>query len=101
MRQLVLAHSMSPTAPSTIQLLLTQPLFDTNHATTFPMACTSLMDAVAASAGCYEPIARVVVDSLAQIVNILLISVRVSQGPPSLCGHRSNVTLAKASSFYP
>ena len=78
MRQLVLAHSMSPTAPSTIQLLLTQSQFDANHATTFPLACTSLMDAVAASAGSYDPIARVVVDSLAQIVYTLLISVRVS-----------------------
>ncbi|KAI9453156.1 hypothetical protein BJY52DRAFT_1189808 [Lactarius psammicola] len=77
MRQLVLAHSMSPTAPSTIQLLLTQPPFEANHATTFPLACTSLMDAVAASAGSYDPIARVVVDSLAQIVNTLLISVRL------------------------
>ena len=86
MRQLVLAHSMSPTAQSTIQLLLTQPPFDANHATTFSLACTSLMDAVAASAGSYDPIARVVVDSLAQIVNILLIGVRVSCGSlhPSL-----------------
>ncbi|KAH9037060.1 hypothetical protein EDB85DRAFT_1861707 [Lactarius pseudohatsudake] len=77
MRQLVLAHSMSPTAPSTIQLLLSQPPFDANHATTFTLACTSLIDAVAASAGSYDPIARVVVDSLAQIVNTLLISVRL------------------------
>ncbi|KAI9442751.1 hypothetical protein H4582DRAFT_2073336 [Lactarius indigo] len=77
MRQLVLAHSMSPTAPSTIQLLLSQPPFDANHAVTFTLACTSLMDAVAASAGSYDPIARVVVDSLAQIVNTLLISVRL------------------------
>ena len=103
MRQLVLAHSMSPTAPSTIQLLLTQPQFDANHATTFPLACTSLLDAVAASAGSYDPIARVVVDSLVQIVNTLLISVRVSQRffSPPLCDHRLNVALAKASSFYP
>lgn len=77
MRQLVLAHSMSPIAPSTIQFLLTQPPFDAKHATTFPLACTSLIDAVAASAGGYDPIARVVVDSLAQIVNTLLISVRL------------------------
>jgi hypothetical protein len=57
--------------------------FDANHATTFSLACTSLMDAVAASAGSYDPIARVVVDSLAQIVNILLIGVQVSQGSSS------------------
>ena len=43
------------------------------------------MDAIAASAGSYDPIARVVVDSLAQIVNILLIGVQVSQGSPHPC----------------
>ena len=71
---------MSPTPSSTIQLLLTQPPSDAKHATTFSLACTSLMDAVAASAGSYDPIARVVVDSPAHIVNILLIGVQVSQG---------------------
>ncbi|KAN0127716.1 hypothetical protein V8E53_014493 [Lactarius tabidus] len=63
---------MSPTAPSKIQFMLTQPPFDVNHATAFYLAFTFLMDAVAASAGSYDPIARVIVDSLAQIVNILL-----------------------------
>jgi hypothetical protein len=95
MRQLVLPHPMSPTAPSTIQLLLTQPPFDTNHAKAFYLAVTSLMDAVAASTDSYDPIARVIVDSL---VNILP-GVRVSGGFLFLCDHRLNVALAKASCF--
>ncbi len=79
MRQLVLGHSTSPPDFSTIQLLLTQPQFDANNTTTFNLACSSLTDAVVASAGRYEPMAQIVIGSLAQIVNILFMNVRVSQ----------------------
>jgi hypothetical protein len=77
MRQLVLAHATSPHAPSTIQLLLAQPPLGANHTGTFYSACTSLMGVVVGSAE-YEPVVRIVANSLAQIVNIMLLEVRVS-----------------------
>ena len=77
MRQLVLAHAMSPRVPSTIQLLLTQPPLGADHTGTFNSACTSLISAVVSSAE-YEPVVRVVANSLAQITNTMLLDIRVS-----------------------
>ncbi|KAH9985577.1 hypothetical protein BJV77DRAFT_1031962 [Russula vinacea] len=76
MRKLVLAHATSPHAPSTIQLLLAQPPLGANHTSVFHAACTSLIGAVVGSAG-YEPVVRIVANSLAQIANILLLDVRL------------------------
>lgn len=78
MRQLVLAHATSPHAPSTIQLLLAQPPLGANHTDTFHSACTSLISVVVGSAE-YEPVVRVVANSLSQIANIMLLDVRVSR----------------------
>jgi hypothetical protein len=77
MRQSVLAHTSSPDAPSTVQLLLAQPPFDVNHQATFHSACAALIGATVGSTE-YEPVVRVVADSLAQIANILLHDIRVS-----------------------
>ena len=78
MRQLVFAHAASPRVPSTIQLLLAQPPLGADHAGTFHSACTSLISVVVGSAE-YEPVVRVVANSLAQITNIVLLDLRVSQ----------------------
>lgn len=77
MRQLVLAHATSPRAPSTVQLLLAQPPLSANHTDTFHSACTSLIGVVVGSAE-YEPVVRIVANSLSQIANIMLLDVRVS-----------------------
>jgi hypothetical protein len=77
MRKLVLAHATSSHAPSTIQLLLAQPPLGAKHTSAFHTACTSLIGAVAGSAG-YEPVVSIVANSLAQIANILLLDERVS-----------------------
>ena len=77
MRQLVLAHAMSPHAPSTVQLLLAQPPLGADHQDAFHSACTSLIGVAIGSAE-YELVVRMVANSLAQIANILLLNVRVS-----------------------
>jgi hypothetical protein len=76
MRQLVLAHATSPHAPTTIQLLLAQPPLGANHTGAFHTACTSLIGVTVGSAE-YEPVVRIVANSLAQIANILLLDVRL------------------------
>jgi len=77
MRQSVLAHTPSPDAPSTVQQLFAQPPFDVKHQGIFHSACASLIGATVGSAE-FEPVVRVVADSLTQIANILLHDVRVS-----------------------
>lgn len=77
MRQMVLGHATSLRAPSTIQLLLAQPPLGTDHTDTFHSACTSLISVVVGSTE-YEPVVRVVANSLAQITNIMLLDTRVS-----------------------
>ena len=76
MRQLVLAHTTSPHAPSTIQLLLAQHPLSANHTDTFHSACTSLIGVIGSAE--YEPVVRIVANSLSQIANIMLLDVRVS-----------------------
>jgi hypothetical protein len=77
-RQLILAHATSPRTPSTIQLLLAQPPLGADHAGTFHSACSSLISVVVGSAE-YDPVVRVVANSLAQITNIMLLDTRVSK----------------------
>jgi hypothetical protein len=76
MRQLVLAHTISPHVPSTVQLLLAQPPFGTQHQGAFHSACASLIGSAVGSAE-YEPVLRVIADSLTKIASILLLGVRV------------------------
>ena len=98
MRKLVLAHATSPHAPSTIQLLLAQPPLGANHTSVFHTACTSLIGAVAGSAG-YEPVVSIVANSLAQIANILLLEDRVSSTSRILLPIL-NTILVEAFDFY-
>lgn len=76
MRQLVLAHTVSPHVPSTVQLLLAQPTFGAQYQGIFHSACTSLIGSAVGSAE-YEPVLRVIANSLTKIANILLLGVRV------------------------
>jgi hypothetical protein len=61
-----------------MQLLLGQPLLYGDHTSAFSSACTSLMDAVAASPDGYGPVARIIANSLTQIVDTLLRNIQVS-----------------------
>jgi len=76
MRQLVLAHTISPHVPSTVQLLLAQPSFGAQHQGVFHSACASLIGSAVGSAE-HEPALRVIANSLTKIASLLLLGVQV------------------------
>ncbi|KAI0260883.1 hypothetical protein BC834DRAFT_503632 [Gloeopeniophorella convolvens] len=76
MRQLVITHSTSTTAPATIQLLFAQPPLEGDSASKFSLASSTLMDALAVGSGESDPIMRIVGDALVQMMNVLIPNTR-------------------------